>query len=121
MNLVEQFQNEEINLGIDQAKFEAKFYFSTILKKEKMSIVKDQLFVKEHIFLKPGVKTPSQLEGMKEEFESLLRNASCEMIFQASVLLKLPILVCITSQVIFHRFYYRYFFKCFLIDFMFFL
>ena len=106
-NLLTEFQNEEQLLGIDQAKFEAKFYFSSILRKEKLSIVKDQLFVRDHVYLKPGVKTPSQLEGMKEEFENLLRNVGSEMIFQASILLKLPILACITSQVIFHRFYYR--------------
>lgn len=105
-----QFAAEEQALGISQANFEAKFYFSTILKKEKLSLIKDQAFVKDHIFLKPGVKTPSQLEGMKEEYETLLRNVGSEMIFQASILLKLPILACVTSQVIFHRFYYRYVF-----------
>lgn len=95
-------------MGINQAKFESKFYFSTILKKDKFAIVKDQLYVRERIYLKPGVKTPSQIDGIKEEYENLIRNFGSEMIFQASILLKLPIWVCITSQVIFHRFYYRY-------------
>jgi len=107
LEILNQFQSEEEALGITQANFEAKFYFSTILKKEKLSMIKDQSFVKDHIYLKPGVKSPSQLDGMKEEYEGLLRNVGSEMIFQASILLKLPILVCITSQVIFHRFFYR--------------
>lgn len=100
----------EESLGLTQHNFESKFCFSAVLKHEKLSMFKDQFFVRDHIYLKPGVKSPSQKEGMNENEENMIRNECSEMIFEACILLKLPILACITSQVIFHRFFSRYLF-----------
>ena len=51
--------------------------------------------------------SPSQKDGIEVNEEILYRVWGCELIQEASILMELPQVVCVTGQNIFHRFYYR--------------
>ena len=51
--------------------------------------------------------SPSLLDGVRPEIESLHRVWGCELIQEAGILLRLPQAVMVTAQTLFTRFYYR--------------
>jgi hypothetical protein len=55
-----------------------------------------------------GKPTPSAVDGISSEEESLHRTYGCELVLQGGTVLGLPQVVIITGQNILNRFYYRY-------------
>lgn len=57
--------------------------------------------------------TPSEIEGLSLADERKFRYFACEIILEAGILLKLPMVTMATAQAILHRFYFRKsFIKC---------
>lgn len=61
------------------------------------------------ILLPPDLlaNSPSRIDGITDDDELRHRSFGAELIQEANILLKLPQVVAITAQNIFHRFYYR--------------
>ena len=57
--------------------------------------------------------SPSSRDGISGEDEKLHRIFGCELIQEATILLRLPQVFAVTAQNIFHRFFYRKSFKRF--------
>ena len=65
------------------------------------------------VYIPPNTVSPSELDGLPLEDERKFRSYSCELIMDAGILLKMPVVTMATAQSILHRFYFRKsFLKC---------
>lgn len=102
---------EEKEYGINPEKLEEEYFY-------RLESVNDHLndsitpnnpgFDKVELSnLPPNLKTISEIEGITEEDEKILRVFGADLLYRAGHLLRLPITTVITAQIIFQRFYSR--------------